>query len=180
MLKRLSFTSSLGSQVFLHFAYPEGVATAAVWRGARWDKCQCLEQVQAKDFLGRALLSCHAAISLIRWVDKISAWGFRGLLIFFLQQDRVGEFGIFSARLVTSSEFGGVENVTQSYYKLSFSAGLGGSLFCPALRGPCPEHAGRLKNATVGRILQQSRPELAGPGLPSLTALPGAGFPASC
>lgn len=41
---------------------PEGVATAAIYRGTRGDKWQRLEQVQAKDFLGRALHSCHAAI----------------------------------------------------------------------------------------------------------------------
>lgn len=87
------------------------------------DKWQHLEQVQAKDDLSKALLSCHAAILVIRSGDKISAGGPRGLLIFFLQRDRVREFGIFSTCLVTSSEFGRVENVTQSNYKLAFQTG---------------------------------------------------------
>lgn len=70
--------------------------------------------------------------------------------------------------------------MTQSNYKLAFQAGWEVPVFSPAFTGCCPEHPGRLRNATVRRILRRSRPEIAGSGSPFLAALLNASFPAIC
>lgn len=61
---------------------------------------------------------CNLSDKLIRFLR-----GGRGGRLSFSCSETVREFGIFSARLVTSSEFGGVENVTRYNYKLAFQTG---------------------------------------------------------